>query len=846
MRLLRFALPSLLVLGSMALTGCGGFQGAAPLPIAGAQVNPGAIKGTVFGGHLPIAGAHVFIFEAQANGYGGQVVSRLDASTPAVAQDYTGSNTSNPTFGDYFITTDSSGDFTFTGSNYSCTSGNPVYLYAQGGSTMAGTATAASVSGVTVAAATTDASGASFQTVTITVSMPVSLAAGTQVTFTGFTGITGSVSSSVTTATSASTTFVVTAPTQFPLPAGSYNTGDFGAAATANFFQTSAAANPQIVNLAMLGLCPGTSGEFDSSLPFVVMNEVSTVAMAEAMSGFATTPTGTATNAVHIGASTTNLLGLQNAAVNASQLFNITGNGPIGPFTNGGDAHLANLVTPAGNGSVPQALMDTIANILAACVDDSNTYNPFGYNANSPATFGAGTSATATCTPLFETATNTGVPTTSIAATATATDTGTAAINIAHFPAGTPSTLRDATPFTYDTTFVSTLFPLQALNTDTSGVANKPPFVPGLTTAPNDFTVAIQYAAAKGTYTTANANLTAPESIAIDASGNAWVNSGDYVLEMNPLGVITYTSPSAGHTYGYVSIDPSGNVWTGNEGATSSETEFAPGAAGTAAITTHNGPYIGGLYDAMSTVTDGSGYVYIGAANPLITNQSTVVKLTGATSSTLNALPFDAGDPIAHGAIDSSGYVWETVESPSAIGRFSTTAGLESFPDIYKGKGNGLDDPEMPAIDATGTMWVANSHIGNQEGALMRVTTAGATNTFTGGDQDNPYGTAIDGTNHIWMTSQCSSNCKDGTTSTTGPFSSILEFNDSGDVLSPAYNLTMGDQISHPLNIAVDASGVLWVTSKVDGMVAQVFGPGAPTYTPLSKAAGTSNLATRP
>ncbi len=863
MRLLRFTLPLLLILGCLTFTGCGGFQNAAPLPVASYQVSPGAIRGAVLGGHLPIAGAHVFIFEAQANGYGGQVVSRLDEGSAGTEVDYAGSNTSNPTYGDYFLTTGADGGFTI-GGNYSCTAGNPVYLYAQGGSTVATTPTTTTVDSVILSAISNG-----YQVATVTVPVAVSLAAGSQVTFTGITGLTIGVSTSVLAATTNSTTFTVSIPSVLTGGGVGFYLGPL---ATVSFFQAPAAANPQIVNLAMLGLCPGSTNEFSSTIPFVVVNEVSTVAMAETMSGFATSTSGTnpitasATNAVHIGASTTNLVGLQNAALNAGQLFNITGNGPIGNFVNGGDAHLANLVTPAGNGSVPQALIDTIANILAACVDDStNTYNPYGYN--SSGAFGAGTSSTTTCTPLFETATYTGVPTTAIGAAATAIDTASAALNIAHFPAGAVAAPTPVSPFAYDTSFVSTLFPLQQLNTNVSGKV-APPFQPMLSAAPNDFSVAIQYAA---TFNSANGKLTAPESIAIDASGNAWLNSGDYVLEMNPLGVISYTSPAAGHTYGYVSIDPSGNVWTGNEGATSSETEFTPGASGTATITTHSGPYTGGLYDAMSTVTDGSGNVYIGAAQPAAMAQSTLVELTSSTSSIFSATPFTSGDAIAHGAVGSPSSatpavtnLWFTTENPSGIGQFNESTGAASFSDIYTVAG--LVNPEMPAIDASDAMWVANAHIGNQLGALMRVTSAGGVNTFTGGDQDNPYGTAIDGVGHIWMTNECVTNCTDGTVPTypapspapaipASTYSSILEFDSTGAVLSPYYNFTLGNtnsvgtkagQIQNPLNIAVDPSGVLWITSKTNGTVAQVFGPGAPTYTPLSNAAGTSNLGARP
>ncbi len=915
MRTFRFALFSFLFSSLIALAGCAGFQDAAPLPIAAAQVHLGPIHGSNFGGHAPIAGAHVFILDVTDNGYGGQVISRLDTVSggavdfTGVDQTTTATPTVNPTFGLNFEPTDASGSFNFDATDYTCTSGDPIYLYAQGGST---TGVAPSTASVNYISAATNAANGSYQTVTITTQTPVSLAAGAAVTLSGFKDVsafptttssfTTSFASSVVAAVSGSTTFQVTVPTTAVTAAApgfatgtTYNQANFGTSVIATYFPTAAAANPQIVNMAMLGVCPGTATEFNA-INFVYMNEVSTVAMAEAMAGFAGA-SGLSTDAVHIGTSSNNTTGAGNAAMNANQLYDIQG-GNVGTGGNG-DAHIARITTPAGNGLVPQATLDTIANILAACVDDStNTYNPWALTATGT---GAGMQSTATCQILFQNATSTGVATTTLASEAN--DTATAALNIAHYPGGTAATVGTNS---YNTTFVPALYKLQKLNTNSAGTANQPPFVPNLTTQPNDFSLAIQYALAAGANNspTANPDLKGPESIAIDASGDIYIETlaGQTAFEMSPLGVVvarsatpSYTSTdgfSGNYGYGYLSIDPNGNAWAGNANALSLETELTSSAGSTTLSTTTSPsaprPYEDGLLDAYTTLTDDSGDIFVGAAPSASydtynkdpekpdTVQWGLLELTSGTWTSLNTAPFPPGFKIAHGAIDASGNVWLTTENYSGIGCF-TSAGADCLgvaPIVGQNEGfnytenTALNQPEQPAIDASGALWVANQYTGTSGGGnLARVVyTPGTkgffgtpasetTNTFTGGNMDQPFGTAIDGLGRIWVTNRCTDACDDGTAAPVNNyFSSVLEFDGSGDVLSPQYNFRLGSMnvanqtavVPNPLNIAIDQSGVMWVTSVTGDVVGEVLGMAAPSSNPLSVAAAKGGLGARP
>ena len=158
---------------------------------------------------------------------------------------------------------------------------------------------------------------------------------------------------------------------------------------------------------------------------------------------------------------------------------------------------LALATTPAGNGTVPQSEINTLANILAACI-----------NSNGAVTGGASPTP---CYTLFTNALSGGTTGTQ------PTDTATAAINIAHNPGAN----------------VANLYGLQ---TGTS------PFQPMLSAAPNDFTLAIVYT---------GGGLYSPEGVAIDASGNVWVASsslGGSINKFSPAGAAI--SGSTGYTGG--------------------------------------------------------------------------------------------------------------------------------------------------------------------------------------------------------------------------------------------------------------------------------------------------------
>ncbi|MEI9968341.1 MAG: hypothetical protein WDM87_06840 [Terracidiphilus sp.] len=176
--------------------------------------------------------------------------------------------------------------------------------------------------------------------------------------------------------------------------------------------------NAAIGLMAALGTCGSLS-----SAPYVVINEISTIATAYSIAGFAT-------DATHVSSSSNTLAtatDVPNAFATVTNLESL-GRG------------VALATTPNGNGVVPQAEIDILADILAACVNS------------------AGPSSTP-CSTLFSNAKN---------GNSQPSETATAAINIAHNPGAN----------------VATIFGL---------LPSDRPFQPSGGSRTNDFTIAITY-----------------------------------------------------------------------------------------------------------------------------------------------------------------------------------------------------------------------------------------------------------------------------------------------------------------------------------------------------------------
>ncbi len=485
--------------------------------------------------------------------------------------------------------------------------------------------------------------------------------------------------------------------------------------------------------LAGLGSC----GSLKSST-VVIVNEVSTVAMAYAVAGYAT-------DAMHVSSSGSTLAqtGIANAFAAIPNLEQVVTTSGATSFMG-----IANTTTPAGNGTVPQAEINTLANILAACT-------------NSTGTVTGPTNATP-CYTLFTNAESGGSTGTQ------PTDTATAAINIAHNP---------ACNFGFE---VCSLITLQTANS---------PFQPALSGTPNDFTVSIVYGSSGGVHFT--------QGLAIDGSGNVWFSDllGNYIGELNPVGAVL--SGSSGFVGGGtaspegVAIDASGDVWVANApfGETSSISEFSSSGAVLSGSSGYTG---GGLSNPEGIAIDGSDNVWItnAGSNSISEFDSGGSPVSGVDGYSGGGLSSPRGI-----AFDVAGDAWVANDSAdSGISEFSSGGTAISGSTGY---GAGVfENDEGIAIDASGNVWVTNSAISvgevNSTGGMLS-----SGEGYEGAGLDQPDSIVIDGNGNVWVANS------------TG--SSVSELSSSGAAISPAYYGYKASVGYIPFAIAVDGSGNVWV-----------------------------------
>jgi hypothetical protein len=921
----HFATTALVTLAtSLTLTGCfgsGTFPDASANPV---QTPLGNIQGSDYGGHAPLVGAHVYVLQpsvttptatsqqtASFNAYAARATSLLSATYSNNGANYpaTTANTSDAGVpaGWYYQTTDLTGAFNITG-DYTCTAGIPVYLYLYGGMPQYPSANN------TYSIANVVWSGSSNPyTVTMTITTNTAqnlenaytgeyLTVNGGLTGAGGTPLNGTVQIVVAGSTAAGTGLTTT---QFSfqyaaaLPSGVVIGTNYPQTGT-NQVTFDPTFNTAVVNLAVLGNCPSTgtlaynATTNPTGVKYVYVNEVATVAAAYAFRPFTFTPqAGSAgyqtdctetynggtvydwNNATCIGTSSTNLAGLQNAANIAAQLYDIQGSNISTVYA--GEGHIARANTTNGNGIIPQANIDELGNILAACVDSNNGSTVVGTSGGYTGG-GAYTGISSQCNTLFSTATSNGVlSTASSGAGVQPFDIAQAAINIARHPGGPPSGSGSSAA-----TFMSNLYGLPTGNV---------PFGPYLTTQPNDFSIGIYYPSSlNGSY-----GNTA-ESVAIDNIGNAWVTAQNgvspaYLYEMSPVGVRSNITSQSNYIYGYVTIDTNQNAWSG---AATDTISGSPGAYGftyvkktgtTSSGTTYPNPY---TYNAAAVnnnklesytyaaAGNSAGNVYFGnngtySSNNLsgrpndyietLSGAATTPTVTGTESAQIPTFTSSDGG-ITHMAMQptsTSAYIDYNNSDGAAkayLGSVVLSSGANNYTEITPSTTGctGLTDPEQMAVTRNGDGLFPDFHNGG--GTINTATSSlyfltsltsgspGTCSQISGATYsvglNSPFGVTIDGNDFAYITNRGNGN---GTTI------SILDMRSATSTVTgvspstgiqPSYVPSGGSltsELSGPLNIAAGPSGELWITNPAGNSLVEIIGLAYPTSTPLAYAA---------
>ena len=476
--------------------------------------------------------------------------------------------------------------------------------------------------------------------------------------------------------------------------------------------------------LAGLGSC----GSLSSST-YIVINEVSTIATAYAIAGYAT-------DATHVSSSGSTLAvkGVANAFATITNLETLS-------------TGVSLAATAAGNGTVPQSKIDTLANLLAACV---NSTGP-GSGPCSTLLGGALANGTSGTAP---------------------TDTATAAINIAHNPWANVSALYGlqtaGSPFQPDLSVLPNDLTIAIL------YASDGCFNP-------------TYAAQSGPAIDGSGNIWV-----VNAPGPDCPISST-ITELSPTGVLSPNAPYSGgglSTPSFIVVDGLSNVWVANTGYVSGSSTSPVSEFNSSGTPESGSGFTGGLEQADALAVDKSNNVWAtGYVNNALVefNQSgssifnttlcesdpedIAIDISGhiwvpdaydfceysSSGSLLSpASGYSVGNEIGfYGiAFDASGNLWAPFGGNSEVWEISSTGSNESGSPFL---GGGVDSPDGVAIDGAGNVWVTNADVDTVHGSngqISEFTSSGVPITGSIGYQDgnrSEVNPAIDGSGNVWV-----------------------------------------------------------------------------------------------
>ena len=628
-------------------------------------------------------------------------------------------------------------------------------------------------------------------------------------------------------------------------------------------------ANPNLAQMAALGSCNATG--FQSQ--FVVINEVTTVASAYALSQFLTyssaidtPPTAFTALAVpnigipvnasctaangwkSTGPNTCNYIGLENAMATVQNIVCLA-NGNVPPDSIPYSYYLpsgtASCATGAGDtseghtGYVPSARINTMASALASCVNSTG---------------GTHGGAASNCNTLFTAlqASNGAYP----------ADTLEAILTLAQNPQ-------------LSTTNGNNFF---ALGSTTSAVFDTPTV---MTAVPNDWTIVLGFTAggfinyAQDT-TLGTFGQTYSTGMAIDQEGNIWATSvgstkesatstsagpgGIVGLQNNGVPISPNSTASAwGGFQANVSrprsgpaIDLNGDIWFGNFGnATTSATLAAVSPTGSSVLPAPVAAVTDGYIQGLAA--DAAGNVWVTGVTGTNSGSLQEFSIAGVPNTSISTFTYPALPAFNNVAVDQHGNVWLTTNVGDAQVTASTGALANQYGDLNYGQ---------LAVNSSGDVFGCDTaNIYEDELSGSTYTPIELPNSG-GCYEDTLYAPiALDGLGRLWSTVVEAATV--GTTSVTASYLSEVSGSSSYNILSPAtYGYTGigaqgGSSDGEMLGVfllnngpystqamtgtAVDQSGNVWVLNGYTKGVAsdelvEFVGLGAPTVQPTALA----------
>jgi hypothetical protein len=525
--------------------------------------------------------------------------------------------------------------------------------------------------------------------------------------------------------------------------------------------------NTALVLTAALGPCNGLAG-----IPFIYVDEVTTVATAYSLAGFSS-------DYLHVGTSTTNTVGLTNAFATFNNLVNLS-TGQALTTTPAYASAPSGTVADTFYSIVPSDLINTLANVIASCVNSDGTTacsNLFQYTGGSQST-----------------------------PSATVTNTYAAALYIAHNPGLVNAESSDETN-------VATVMAL---------AGSTPPFGPALSAAPNDFTMTVNFVGGGIGGVKSNSNSSASR-FALDEEGNVWVvaeGSINAVAVFNNLGAPLSPSTTVtaspynlntaggwggGGTYlqapNYIAIDTNGKAWITDDNTCLAAVAMGGAASGPYSVCPSGQSLFGVAIDSNDNIYTESDE----AITSVTTAAPTTVRSGFPVSGSFTGLDSFLG-------IDYSGNAWWIDEAKENYG-YVTSSGS-----VGGSSGVGLPDADggwasMGAISSGSGLSIWLTEAGSDD--IIQPMNAGTTTIGFGTAEEPtsliaPTGIAVDGSERYYV-----ANSQAGTNSQSKEINPNLTIvSDAGGTLSPYNGYTGGSALmalDQPSAVAVDQSGNVWV-----------------------------------
>ncbi len=574
-------------------------------------------------------------------------------------------------------------------------------------------------------------------------------------------------------------------------------------------------ANPAIGLMALTGPCNQLSNS-----TFVVANELTTAAAEWALAQF------TGADGQTVGTSSANTTGLANAANEVmSDLVKSVGTdttdsgipASLMPWSSSSSSCTSTTATSNCDGL---ERIDTLANILAACVNSSGP-------------------SSVPCTNLYDDTGGSGSPpsawTTLAAAHAVVTD---------------------------PTANVSAIYGLQTDST----VA---PFQPELASAPADWTLALNFQPL-------GAQFNSPNFLAIDSTGNIWIvnSSGgsgcSSTLPVAPCGSVSELSAASGYATGAnfapsgadfalpdaLTVDVAGNVWAANllggSGCSANVTPCGSVSELTAASNYATGVNFapsGAQFDVVGTVAlDAHGNVWAtneeggtGCANNLAPCGS-ISELTASSNYVTGANFAPSGaefsDPLDI-AVDASGDVWAADEnnisttSTNFIGGVSELTSSSNYTTGlgFDPSGAAIALPDILALDNANNAWLSNLSGGSgcsstdpnstvpPCGSISELTASSGYGTGlnlapSGAVFDRAEGIAFDASGNIWAANRYGGS---GCSSSTAPCGSLAELTAASTYTTGINFAPEGAGFDLTGFVAIDSTGNIWIVNITGG-----------------------------